>query len=130
MLYISRTMFCCNSHYVKFVLPLATNLIKMPKHRRFLMRSHRLSLFKRHSSRTSHHSMMELLTYKRKLSRNITCRLLTINQSCSQRSDWPSNRPVVQHPHPVCKKVSRQCCFVILCFKQSKNKNPIISLKK
>ena len=83
-------------------LPLASNLIRTPKLRWFLMIGQRSSLCKFHRSRTSYHSKMGWVPYQRKLSHNNTSRFLTINQSCSQQSYWPSNRPAVQCSHPVC----------------------------
>ena len=67
-------------------IPLASNLISIPKLRRFLMRGQQLSLFQRHSSSTSYHSKTGWLTYQRQLSNKSTGRFPTINQPRSQQS--------------------------------------------
>ena len=50
----------------------ASFLIQILKHRRFLMRVLRLSLCKQHSSRTGYHSNIEWLMYQRKTSHKST----------------------------------------------------------
>ena len=61
------------------LVPLASNLITIPKHTRFLMRSLQLSLFNHQSSSTGYCSNADCVTYHIKLSYKSNRRLLTIS---------------------------------------------------
>ena len=97
---------------------LASNLIHIPKHRRFLMRGHQMSLCKHHILRTSCHPNMELVPYQRKHSHKSTGRFLTVNQYFSQQSAWSSNQPAVKLSQLVCKVMTRQFCSIFLSCKR------------
>ena len=111
-------------------VPLAGNFIGITKHGCFLMRGLWSSFCKFHSSRTSYHSNMEWTPYQRKISHLSNGIIPIVNQSRSQQSAWPSNRPRVQRSHPVWKIMTLICCFVFLCCKKLKHENQIISNKK
>ena len=114
------TSFVFSQFYVLNVLPvlLASTLIQIPRHRRFLMRGLRLSLCERHSLRNSYHSNIEWLMYHRKLSHKSTGQFLTVDKSISQQSACPSNQPEVQCSQLVCKIMTIQYCSVFLCCEQ------------
>ena len=103
-------------------IPLARNLIGIPKHWIFLMRGLWLSFFKLHSPRTSYHSNTEWVPYQRKTSQLRTGRIPTVNQFCSKQSAWPLNWPRVQRSHPVWKIMTLLCCSVFLCCKNQRRK--------
>ena len=67
-------------------LPVVSNLIRIPKLRRFLIRGQLSSLCQCHISRTSCHAKTGWVPYQRKLSHNSTGLFLTINQPLSQKS--------------------------------------------
>ena len=107
-------------------IPLASNLISIPKLRRFLMRGQQLSLCQRHSSSTSYHSKTGWLPYQIKRLHKSTSWFPTINQPRSQQSTWPSNQPEFQRLRLVCKIITRYCCSVFLCCKKVKAWKPNI----
>ena len=98
-----------------FTIPLASNLIYIPKHTRSLMRGLWTSLCKRNRYRTSYHSNMERAPYLWKSSHKSTDYFLTVNQYLLQQSDWPYNWPAVHLSHAVFKIMIRLYCSVFLC---------------
>ena len=98
-------------------IPLASNLIRMPKLRQFLMIGQRSSLCHCHILRSSYHSKTGWVPYQIRRSHKSTRRFLTINQPRPQQSAWPSNCPAVQRSHPLCRIMTLQCCSVFLCCK-------------
>ena len=137
---INQTNIIINAIYITYIvlyqfllpnvhpIPLAINLISIPKLRRFLMRGQQSSLFQRHSSSTSYHSKTESLPYGRKLSHNSTSWFPTINQPRSQQSTWPSNQPEFQRLHPVFKIMTIYCCYILLCCYKLKHEHQILSI--
>ena len=93
-------------------VPLASNLIRIPKLRQFLIRGQQSSLFEHHRSRTSYHSNTTWVPYQSRLSHKITSRFLTVSQLYSQQSAWPLNQPAFQRLHSVWKIMTRYSCSI------------------
>ena len=81
-------------------MPFASNLIVMPKLRRFLMIGQRSNLCQRHNPRTSFNSNKGWLPYHIRLSHKSTGRFPTINQPHYQQWTDHSNRHAVQKLAP------------------------------